>query len=72
MNAKTVVFFCIFTILLLYLLVYIRTLNLIISELKSITKGKNMDGHKNMSKKQSEELFIKPQRSKRQNREQNN
>ena len=31
-----------------------------------------MDGHKNMSKKQSEELFIKPQRSKRQNREQNN
>ena len=72
MNAKTVVFFCIFTILLLYLLVYIRTLNLIISELKSITKEKNMDGHKNMSKKQSEELFIKPQRSKRQNREQNN
>ena len=31
-----------------------------------------MDGHKNMSKKQLEELFIKPQRFKRQNREQYN
>ena len=43
-------------------------LNLSISELRLIAKARNTDGYKNMSKKQLEDLFTKPQRSKTPNK----
>ena len=39
-------------------------LNVTVSELRSIVKGSNMDGYKNMSQKQLGNLFNKPKRFK--------
>ena len=38
--------------------------NLTINELRSIVKGRNIDGYTYISKKQLKDLFTKPQRSK--------
>ena len=39
-------------------------LNLTITELRSISKGRNIIGYKGMSRKQLEDLFTKTQKSK--------
>ena len=43
---------------------FIRMLKQIINELRSVAKGRNIDGYKNMSKNKLDDLFFKPQRSK--------
>ena len=39
-------------------------LNQTINELRSVAKGRNIDGYKNISKNKLDDLFFKPQRSK--------